>query len=40
MTAFDVLDALYLVWAEHGRTMNEDQWGRPTRLDEWDVRSL
>jgi uncharacterized protein (TIGR03083 family) len=34
------LDALWLVWAEHGQAMTEEQWRRPTRLGDWDVRSL
>jgi hypothetical protein len=34
------LDALWSVWAEHGRSMTDEQWGRPTRLATWDVRSL
>jgi uncharacterized protein (TIGR03083 family) len=34
------LDTLWSVWAEHGRTMTDEQWGRPTRLGTWDVRSL
>ena len=34
------LDTLWSVWAEHGRAMTDEQWGRPTRLGTWDVRSL
>jgi uncharacterized protein (TIGR03083 family) len=34
------LDALWSVWAEHGRVMTDEQWRRPTRLGDWDVRSL
>ncbi|GAA3234585.1 maleylpyruvate isomerase family mycothiol-dependent enzyme [Dactylosporangium siamense] len=34
------LDALWSVWAEHGRVMTDEQWQRPTRLGDWDVRSL
>jgi uncharacterized protein (TIGR03083 family) len=34
------LDALWSVWAEHGRAMTDEQWRRPTRLGDWDVRSL
>src|SRR4051812_18020341 len=34
------LDALWAVWAEHGRAMTDEQWGLPTRLGTWDVRSL
>jgi uncharacterized protein (TIGR03083 family) len=34
------LEALWSVWAEHGLAMTDEQWGRPTRLGDWDVRSL
>jgi uncharacterized protein (TIGR03083 family) len=34
------LDGLWAMWAETGRAMTEEQWRRPTRLGEWDVRSL
>lgn len=34
------LEALWEVWAEHGRAMTDEQWQRPTRLGDWDVRSL
>lgn len=34
------LDALWSVWAEHGRAMTDEQWQLPTRLGDWDVRSL
>ena len=34
------LDTLWSVWAEHGLTMADEHWGRPTRLGTWDVRSL
>jgi uncharacterized protein (TIGR03083 family) len=34
------LDRLWSVWAEHGRTMTDEQWARPTRLGTWDARSL
>jgi uncharacterized protein (TIGR03083 family) len=34
------LEALWSVWAEHGRAMTDDQWRLPTRLGDWDVRSL
>lgn len=34
------LEALWSVWAEHGRAMTDEQWQRPTRLGDWDVRSL
>jgi uncharacterized protein (TIGR03083 family) len=34
------LAGLWSVWAEQGRAMTEEQWGRPTRLGTWDVRSL
>jgi uncharacterized protein (TIGR03083 family) len=35
-----VLDALWSAWQEHGKTMTDGQWARPTRLGDWDVRSL
>lgn len=31
---------LWSVWADHGQAMTDDQWRRPTRLADWDVRSL
>jgi uncharacterized protein (TIGR03083 family) len=34
------LDALWSVWAKHGKAMPDEQWRRPTRLGGWDVRSL
>ena len=34
------LDALWSTWAEYGRTMTDEQWALPTRLEAWDVRSL
>lgn len=34
------LDALWAVWAAHGTSMTAEQWSRPTRLGDWDVRSL
>jgi uncharacterized protein (TIGR03083 family) len=34
------LGSAWAVWAEHGRTMTDAQWSRPTRLETWDVRSL
>jgi uncharacterized protein (TIGR03083 family) len=34
------LDALWAIWAEQGRAMTDEQWQRPTRLGDWDVRSL
>jgi uncharacterized protein (TIGR03083 family) len=34
------LDALWSVWAAHGRAMTDEQWQRPTRLGDWTVRSL
>jgi uncharacterized protein (TIGR03083 family) len=34
------LDALWSVWAEHGQAMTDEQWRQPTRLGDWDVRSL
>jgi hypothetical protein len=36
----NTLESLWWAWAEHGRTMTDQQWRRPTRLGEWDVRSL
>ncbi|MGA5303389.1 maleylpyruvate isomerase family mycothiol-dependent enzyme [Nucisporomicrobium flavum] len=35
-----ILEALWSVWAERGRAMTEDQWRQPTRLGDWDIRSL
>jgi uncharacterized protein (TIGR03083 family) len=43
MTVLDrltTLDALWTAWSEYGRTMTDEQWGRATRLGDWDVRSL
>ena len=34
------LDGLWSIWAEQGRAMTGEQWARPTRLGDWDVRSL
>lgn len=34
------LDSLWAVWAAHGTSMTEEQWRLPTRLGNWDVRSL
>ena len=34
------LDRLWAVWAAHGRSMTDGQWRAPTRLGDWDVRSL
>lgn len=34
------LDSLWSAWAAIGRDLTEDDWQRPTRLDDWDVRSL
>lgn len=34
------LEALWSVWGEHGRAMTDDDWRLPTRLGDWDVRSL
>jgi uncharacterized protein (TIGR03083 family) len=34
------LDSLWEVWAAHGASMTEEQWRLPTRLGDWDVRSL
>lgn len=34
------LEALWSVWAEHGRALTDEQWRQPTRLGEWEVRSL
>lgn len=36
----NTLDALWSIWAGHGQAMTDRQWGRPTRLGDWDVRSL
>jgi uncharacterized protein (TIGR03083 family) len=35
-----VLDELWSIWADYGRAMTDEQWQRPTRLGDWDVRSL
>jgi uncharacterized protein (TIGR03083 family) len=37
---FTTLETLWSAWAEHGRTLTGEQWVRPTRLGDWDVRSL
>jgi uncharacterized protein (TIGR03083 family) len=34
------LDALWSVWAKHAQAMTDEQWRQPTRLGDWDVRSL
>ena len=34
------LDTLWSAWAAHGRVMTDQQWALPTRLGDWDVRSL
>jgi uncharacterized protein (TIGR03083 family) len=34
------LDTLWAAWAEHGRSLTDEQWKLPTRLGTWDVRSL
>src|SRR3954451_12534281 len=34
------IGALWSVWAERGRAMTDEQWQLPTRLGDWDVRSL
>jgi hypothetical protein len=34
------LDALWQVWATIGAGLSDEDWQRPTRLDDWDVRSL
>ncbi|SNY65028.1 maleylpyruvate isomerase family mycothiol-dependent enzyme [Paractinoplanes atraurantiacus] len=34
------LDALWSVWAATGRTLNDADWDKPTRLDDWTVRHL
>jgi hypothetical protein len=36
----NILETLWWAWAEHGRAMTDEQWRRPTRLGDWDVRSL
>jgi uncharacterized protein (TIGR03083 family) len=36
----DALGALWSLWAGHGRAMTDEQWRLPTRLGDWDVRSL
>lgn len=32
--------ALWSAWAERGGALTDEQWRRPTRLGDWDVRSL
>lgn len=34
------LDSLWAVWAAIGPGLTDEDWQRPTRLDDWDVRSL
>jgi len=34
------LDTLWAAWAGHGRALTDRQWELPTRLGDWDVRSL
>jgi uncharacterized protein (TIGR03083 family) len=34
------LGTLWSVWATHGPAMTDEQWQSPTRLGDWDVRSL
>lgn len=34
------LDALWVVWAAHGRSFTDEQWALPTRLGDWTVRDL
>jgi uncharacterized protein (TIGR03083 family) len=34
------LESLWAVWAEQARAMTDEQWRLPTRLGDWDVRSL
>lgn len=36
----DILDALWSVWAGTGRALTDEDWRRPTRLGDWDLRSL
>ncbi|MFC7529619.1 maleylpyruvate isomerase family mycothiol-dependent enzyme [Actinoplanes sp. GCM10030250] len=35
-----MLESLWEIWTGHGRTMTEEQWKLPTRLGDWNVRSL
>jgi len=35
-----MLEALWPIWAEYGHSLTDEQWQRPTRLGDWDVRSL
>lgn len=35
-----VLGALWAGWSEQGRALTDEQWRQPTRLGDWDVRSL
>ncbi|MGC9669524.1 maleylpyruvate isomerase N-terminal domain-containing protein [Planosporangium sp. 12N6] len=34
------LGALWSVWRDQGTSLTDEQWQRPTRLGDWDVRSL
>jgi uncharacterized protein (TIGR03083 family) len=34
------LGTLWAAWAEQARVMTDEQWRMPTRLGDWDVRSL
>ncbi|GAA0480832.1 hypothetical protein Ade02nite_55950 [Paractinoplanes deccanensis] len=36
----NTLDALWSVWAATGRTLDDADWERATRLDDWTVRNL
>ena len=40
MSRLDTLAALWAAWATYGRTLTDDQWKQPTRLEPWDVRAL
>lgn len=34
------LEALWSIWARQGQALTDEQWRQPTRLGDWDVRSL
>jgi uncharacterized protein (TIGR03083 family) len=36
----NTLEALWSAWAGHGQALTDEQWRQPTRLGDWDVRSL
>ena len=40
LDTLDTLDALWSVWAATGQALDDEDWQRPTRLGDWDLRSL